>query len=267
MDDLRRELAALSRRARLQGLVGVGAITVLVFAMGGADVVARTFVEADSWRIRTKNTAETTFLDRIVVTTGADTARVKIQNANIELAQQASAPPTTTAGAIWYDSTAGKLKYRNASAWVDVGPAHTMVYKPSDETVNNSSTLQNDDHLTFAIGANEKWEADFLLKVTTSGTPDFKVAISSPAGATVTMWLVGAPTGSDPTLDIRTWVTSGTSASCGISSSIDNGIFVHASVSNGGTAGNVTLQWAQNTAQAADTTVMAGSAMEATRIQ
>lgn len=127
MDNLAREVAALRFRLRLQMLVLIGAMTVGLFALGGADVVARALVETDAWKVRTNNAGGTP-VDRITVTTGENSVRVKVNAAHLELAQQGTAPATPAAGALWYDSSTGKLKYRNATAWVDVGsgtPADT----------------------------------------------------------------------------------------------------------------------------------------------
>ena len=60
--------------------------------------------------------------------------------------------------------TEGKLK-RGAGDGVDpteidVPAAATTVYKTADEIVNNSTTLQNDDHLLLALGANEVWRLE-----------------------------------------------------------------------------------------------------------
>jgi len=120
MNDLSRQIQDLRLRLRLQMLLLVGVLTVGLFTFGGADVVARVLIESDAWKIRTNNAA-LSLTDRLIVTTDVDTARIKVVNANIELAQQATMPATTTAGALWYDNSSGKLKYRNGSGWVEVG--------------------------------------------------------------------------------------------------------------------------------------------------
>ena len=44
MDDLRGQVEGLRRRLRLQSLMSVGVLVILMFAMGGADTIARTLV-------------------------------------------------------------------------------------------------------------------------------------------------------------------------------------------------------------------------------
>lgn len=141
MDDLRRELAGLRLRLRLQMVVMIGALVVLLFARGGAEVVARALVESDAWTIRTKNVAGT-LTARLVATTDVDVARIKVQNANLELAQQptASLPSTATAGALAYDSTTNTLKYRNTTAWVEAGGAGGLLRAPQVLTAGTSYT-------------------------------------------------------------------------------------------------------------------------------
>lgn len=118
MDDLQTQIEGLRRRLRLQNLMSVGVLTILLFAMGGADTVARTMVESPAWIVRTKNPGGA-LIDRITVTTDADPARIKFANAHLELAQQATAPASPAPGALWYDSSAQKLKYWNNTTWVD----------------------------------------------------------------------------------------------------------------------------------------------------
>ena len=59
------------------------------------------------------------------------------------------------------------------------------VYKSADETVNASSTLQDDDELTFAIAANEVWEFSCVLAYVSNTTADIKFQFSLPSGATM----------------------------------------------------------------------------------
>jgi hypothetical protein len=121
MDDLRYQVEAMRRRLRLQTLMSVGVLIILMFAMGGADTVARTLVESDAWKVRTKKADLTTYLDRLVVTTDVDRTKVKLANGNLQLELQNALPNLTAGeeGTIGYDSTLKKMKYWNGTAWVD----------------------------------------------------------------------------------------------------------------------------------------------------
>lgn len=155
-----------------------------------------------------------------------------------------------------------------------------QVRKASNETVNNSTVLQNDDALLFALAANEVWDFELLLLVDGATGADIKIAFTVPALATVG-WYSYAPqlaetgvpitnasgtaavrfgghvTGSATSLSVGTMGTGGTNVT---------GILVKGSVVNGANAGNLTLQWAQVTATGSDTIVMAGSLLTARRV-
>jgi hypothetical protein len=133
MRDLPAELRDLRTRLRLQMLVMIGAITVGLFALGGADVVARVFVETPAWRVKTKKADLVNYTDRIIATTDVDKAQVQINDANlvmtglsaattgnVVLAQQTTAqlPSGAAPGTIAYDSSVNTLKYYNGTSWV-----------------------------------------------------------------------------------------------------------------------------------------------------
>jgi hypothetical protein len=126
--------------------------------------------------------------------------------------------------------------------------------KTVDETVNNSATMQDDDQLFFAVGANETWTYRFVVQGNSGTTPDFKFAVTAPGGATCVVAY------SDPE-----GATSVSGLGCGISTGVipgngANDLYeITGTVTNGSTAGMVHLQWAQNTATASNTIVRTGS--------
>lgn len=136
--------------------------------------------------------------------------------------------------------------------------------KTADETQNNAvnptATLQNDDQLFFSIGANETWNYRFVLHANANATPDIKFAVTAPVGATCK---VGA-------LDAEGAAGIG-NIGCGASTGLITGnsandvYEITGSITNGANAGTVQLQWAQNTANVANTIVQSGSYVEASR--
>lgn len=138
-----------------------------------------------------------------------------------------------------------------------------VVRKTADETVNNSVALQSDDELLFAIGANEEWQFDVFLLTISSVVADMKVNLSVPAACTYYGYL-----------------TSNYGTNQAVSSAILSGVngfivgqavnnmdcMAHFIVINGANAGNVVVQWAQNTAEVSDTKVLANSVIIARRI-
>ena len=173
-------------------------------------------------------------------------------------------------GKLWVCTTAG-----TPGTWTQVASAssgHTVVRKTADETVNNSATLQNDDHLLFAIGSNEVWVVMFHLFVSAaSATPDIKIALSLPSGATSAMGIIGQATGTTGTeadAKIQSFTSATTALSVGVPADSTSNTFVlySAHIANGSTAGNVQLQWAQSTANASDSKIRTGSFLVADRV-
>lgn len=137
--------------------------------------------------------------------------------------------------------------------------------KTADESVTSSTTLQDDDHLTFAIAANEEWVADFNLYVGASlTTTGIKVAVSVPAGATLEMDVdVSATAGA-----VRYARGSSVGFTTTLFSAGNNDAIVRLSVwvLNGVNAGSVTLQFAQETSVGTAVTLRKGSHMLAARV-
>lgn len=178
------------------------------------------------------------------------------------IAEQATPSGASGYGKIYVDTS-------NRPAYVDeAGVARilalTKVVRKTAETqaVNNSTTLVDDDALLFAIAANEVCVADFHLDISGNVAAGFKAAITIPAGATLKFQaeiLAAAAIGV-----VGSTTTGGTAI--GATAAIIQA-HLHVCVVNGATAGNVTLQWAQNFANASDTKVLVNSYVRAERLQ
>lgn len=139
--------------------------------------------------------------------------------------------------------------------------------KAGDETVNNSDTLQDDDDLIFSIGANETWAVAYVLSVESTAAADFQLAVETPDGGDVGHFLLlysghEAP----PNFDIVRALHVELNTALSLAYAQPLVIIAHGLVSTGSTAGTVTLQWAQDTAVAVDTKVLAGSFVYARRM-
>ena len=125
--------------------------------------------------------------------------------------------------------------------------------KTADETVNNSTTLQNDDHLLgWTMDANGVYAVIGCLLVDSGATPDIKFQWTLPASAvgyTVVVDNGGSEQATHAAAGVITTAGAGTIQAVPIS-----GVFIIA-----GTSGTATLQWAQNTADASDTKLRTGS--------
>ena len=136
--------------------------------------------------------------------------------------------------------------------------ASKVVQKTAGETVTSSTTLQNDDHLTFSIAANETWKGTIILPISANPSGGFKFDITAPSGASGSCAMFG---GSNYTSG---WVAIGTGF--GATAIISNTTMaITFSVANGSTAGSVQLRWAQNASFGTGTTIAGGATLTAVR--
>lgn len=136
------------------------------------------------------------------------------------------------------------------------GGGMSLIVKEANETVNNSNTLQDDDELLFAVAANEVWQFEGVLALSTNATPDFQLTFTGPAGAVGSFTAIYGDVASG-NVDAG---SGGLANAVGLASA-NAGAMVRfwGGIHNGANAGNLTLRWAQLTADASATTVLAGS--------
>lgn len=128
------------------------------------------------------------------------------------------------------------------------------VRKLVNETVNNSAALQNDDALFYYMRANEKWYVITNIKLSLLATSDFKFIFTAPAGATFVgnQLAVASTVAEDDLLAQNTVLTAAPLLSA---------LRITGQYVGGATAGYLRFQWAQNTATAENTIVLANSTM------
>lgn len=134
--------------------------------------------------------------------------------------------------------------------------------KTADEIVTDT-TLQNDDHLSFAVGANERWGFELFLRTTGPGIGDtsgFKFAFTLPTSATGYGVYQNNPSSMTAISDL-TASTQLTSAN-----SFNITMKLTGSVKVAGTAGTVQLQWAAVAGSGENVTVYEGAYLIATRV-
>lgn len=143
-----------------------------------------------------------------------------------------------------------------------VGP-HLLVRKTADQSVTSSTAFQADAALLVNIPANESWLLEWKLLIVAGTTGDFKAQWTFPTGGEISIRAVTENAAG--TLVINR-IQTGTSPAGQISSNGATGTVPHiVEVSmfykNAGTAGNVTLEWAQNTSDATSTTMKVNSTL------
>lgn len=142
-----------------------------------------------------------------------------------------------------------------------------VIVKTANETVNNSTTLQNDDDFVLAVAANEIWLIECFILIDMKATSDYKHTWTVPSGAAFhglpdDANNFGSATGGATTAEVLLTTTrTKTIAANSTVMILEKGIFI-----NGANAGNLQYQWAQNTLEAADTIVRIGSTMRCTKL-
>lgn len=135
-----------------------------------------------------------------------------------------------------------------------------FAYKVADEIVNNSAAFQDDNELFVSLAANAVYEGWLHVVYNSGTTPDLKWQFTKPSGATQNDWaFLGYSTAS-----ALTYGTGGQSATAGgLGGKTVADAWGLITTTN---AGQLQWQWAQNTANASDTTVYAGSYLRCLRI-
>lgn len=194
-----------------------------------------------------------TLQDALIIDNSLGTEYVQIPS--LTTAERDALTPVNGMGI--YNETVGLFQFREAGAWKDLTADVTVITKIADETINNSLAPQDDNELAFAVGANEEWTGFLLLRFLSSAVADLRVLFSVPAGGAITGIGLGNLTsagGSGAEVDYSADVTiPGFGA-----------IYWHIiafSYRGAAAGGTVTLQWAQWTAEATNTTIYAGSAI------
>ncbi|RJQ34733.1 hypothetical protein C4556_01950 [Candidatus Parcubacteria bacterium] len=132
--------------------------------------------------------------------------------------------------------------------------APTKVRKSVNESLANSTLLQSDDQLRIALTANTTYIVDgIVFASSTSGTPDLTIGFSSPSGATLTIGYTNAA-------DQEVLTANATSSRIALTANTPRSVHFKGTIkTSGSSGGDLILQWAQATANAAATTVMQGS--------
>ena len=129
--------------------------------------------------------------------------------------------------------------------------------KLADQTVNNSSVFVNDNTLVLPVVASASYFWSLDLHFTSGITPDFKFTFTVPSGAS------GVARGQAVDATPLVTIIAADVATTVVIPGAAAGVVVRAFgwLTTSTTAGNLQLQWAQNTANASNTIVLQGSAL------
>lgn len=167
----------------------------------------------------------------------------------------------------------GTLWLRFSGAWVDARTvglfAELDALKITDKTVNNSTVLSNDNELIIPVVANAKYRFNAYLIYSSLTTADARFALTGPAGATAQVSGYGIPTTTDTsfgTMDTAVLALGTDWQVGGGGLGIKRSCIPYGHIVTAGTAGSITMQFAQQTAQGSNSVLYTGSWMTMKRV-
>ncbi len=183
------------------------------------------------------------------------------QTANINYTLPTSAPSANAQ--VLSSTTSGTM------SWMDLSTSVAGVQfkaKTVDEAITNTNTVQSDDDLLYSQPANQTWEYEFVLHVTTNSATNggYQYTVTAPAGATVFFGTSAYTTATAESVITSSGLTHSVAS---LSNGTPNVVKLKGYVTTAATAGSVNLQWAQATMNANEARVKTGSYLKATRIQ
>jgi len=141
-----------------------------------------------------------------------------------------------------------------------------LAVKAADETVNSSTTLQNDDALVVALSASTNYAIIMYLVINSTANADFKYDFAVPTSPTAVgnrqhfYGIGGAASASGNLVQAEAnavGLETDVTVLCADGNS--HGLMMMAAIRNGSNAGNLQLRWAQGTSHADDCSVLQGS--------
>ena len=153
------------------------------------------------------------------------------------------------------------------------GTPVTYVRKTADESVTSSTVFQDDDHLVFAVGANEVWNVEYMFRFKGATGGDLKLAITYPDSCVISCFSLGpgSAMGTDAADGNGRWqvIEPASGALCalyGCAGVTELSGFLRVLVRNGANAGNIQLQWAQYASSGTATIIYTNSYLVAMRL-
>lgn len=146
-----------------------------------------------------------------------------------------------------------------------LGP-HLIVRKTSDQSVTSSTVLVNDTALLMAVAANEVWRFEMMLFWAAAATADLKWTFTAPAGATYNASTVYPFAAGGGNASIQQVIAAAVDFDLEVQDAANNLTMFYGLIVNGGTAGNLQFQFAQNASSATPTTVKTHSTLWAVKL-
>jgi hypothetical protein len=153
------------------------------------------------------------------------------------------------------------------AALVNQWLASRAAVKGSNTSRSSTTTLADDPHLTLAVDANCIYVLELGLLYDGATAGDLATGLTGPAGFSSSIILAGlTPSAAGNSDDVMS-ATTGAAANVGaLGAGTLAGALIKGTVTTAGTAGNLTLQWAQVSSSGTATILHSGSWMTLDRI-
>lgn len=137
--------------------------------------------------------------------------------------------------------------------------------KTADTIRASTTTVSNDPHLTVTIPSTGTYRLRLFLRYAGNTTADMQWGLAIPASSTARALYLAGPNTAANVAQTNTWVDLAAVVVTFMTSSTEGGALLEGELIAGAT-GSVTVQWAQNTSNAGDTTMKLGSYIELEKI-
>jgi hypothetical protein len=140
----------------------------------------------------------------------------------------------------------------------------TIVYKTTDESRTNTTTIADDSQLFFSVTANTQYQFKAEIFFDTGTTPDFKYRHAGPAAMNLVRIVRrdSIPGSGSLSYNMDTAFSASDITLTSVSGTNGGYISLEGILHTGVNAGTFSFKWAQNTSSATATTVLAGSYIE-----
>jgi len=134
------------------------------------------------------------------------------------------------------------------------------IMKSSNQVINNSAVLANDNDFAFSVGVSDVVTLMLILILGTGANAGWKFAFTVPAGANI-YGVVTDDIGPIAAGNLTGWTDLATGKSYASVAAVNWTALILANYMSGGTSGIVRFKWAQQSAQAVNTTLYKQSSM------